>query len=105
MTLKEFKIQYALGSLSYDNLLKLAIKSNTFKGILNILSENEHGRIRYCVADNITTPMDTLLKMSKAENENFEFIKSAARTTIRQVKTMKRRARKRQNKNSKDKIK
>jgi len=37
MTTKEFEMQYALGSLSYDDKMKLARSKRTSKRILTIL--------------------------------------------------------------------
>ena len=102
MTLKEFKMQYALGSLSYDNLLALAKRPNTSKAILTILSKDKNYWVRSNVAHNPITPMNTLLEISTAEEE-YNAIKGFARMTIRKIKTIKRRAKKNQNKRSKDK--
>ena len=55
MTVKEFKIQYALGSLSYNMKLKLAKNPNTPKKILIILSKDEDWYVRSYVADNPNT--------------------------------------------------
>ena len=99
MNIKEFKVQYAIGSLTYDDLLEMA-RNTTSKKILVILSEDKNPWIRGRVAGNTYTPMDVLLNISKAEC-NVDFIKSVARRTIKNVKTVQRRARKRQNRNSK----
>ena len=55
MTVKEFKIQYALGSLSYDIKRGLAMNSYTPIQILLILCNNddiEHFKILYWAASN-----------------------------------------------------
>jgi len=56
MTVKEFRIQYALGSLSTDNLKELAKNKRTAKKILTILSTNEDLFVVCGVAANPNTP-------------------------------------------------
>ena len=65
MTVKEFKIQYALGSLSRDNLLEIAKNRNTPKQILAILSVYENYWIRYSVSNNPNTSKKVLKTLSK----------------------------------------
>ena len=67
MTAKEFEIQQALGSLSYDQKKKLAKNSNTFKGVLTLLSKDKNAFVRYCVAKNSNTSKEVLDKLSKDE--------------------------------------
>ena len=64
MTIKEFEIQYALGSLSYYMKLDLAYNTNTPKKILAILSTDKSGWVRSRVAKNPNTPV----KVSKTIN-------------------------------------
>ncbi len=60
MTVKEFKIQYALGSLSYRMKLHLAILSNTPKKILTMLSRDKAEGVKYWVALNPKAPEEVL---------------------------------------------
>ncbi|KKM06874.1 hypothetical protein LCGC14_1739580 [marine sediment metagenome] len=64
MTIKEFEIQYALGSLSEYTKDQLAYDSDTSKGILIILSTDKNYSIRYRVAGNFNTPKEVLTKLS-----------------------------------------
>ena len=68
MTIKEFKIQLALGSLSYDMKRELAINPNTPKEILKILSRDKNWYIRRIVARNRNTPIETLTKLGWDED-------------------------------------
>jgi len=65
MTAKEFEMQYALGSLSYDDKIKLTGNKRTSKKILTILSTDEDWNVRSNVADNPNTPKDVLKVLSK----------------------------------------
>ena len=65
MTIKEFRIQLALGSLSWVNKMKLADDRSTSKKILTILYTDEDYYVRYKVAINPNTPKDILIKLSK----------------------------------------
>ena len=65
MTIKEIKIQLALGTLSYDMKIKLAYNKRTSKKILTILSTDKHWHVRSYVADNSNTPVEVLTKLSK----------------------------------------
>ena len=67
MTVKEFKFQYALGTISKEDLIKIAKKS-TSKYILTVLSKNKDWYIRSYVATNSSTPIDALIKLSKDED-------------------------------------
>jgi len=68
MTIKEFRIQYALGTLSLDDKIDIANTATTSKGILTILSRNKNWLVRCCIADNINTPKEILVKLSKDKN-------------------------------------
>ena len=65
MTIKEFEIQLALGSLTDEMKYKLARNPNTPKEVLTILSKDESWGIRYWIADNLNTPKEVLKKLSK----------------------------------------
>ena len=56
MTIKEFEIQSALGTLTNRMKLKLANNSNTSKEVLTILSKDKYSSVRCRVADNPNTP-------------------------------------------------
>ena len=73
MTVKEFKIQLALGSLSDDMKLKLAENKRTSKRILTILSTDEDWGIRWDVADNTNTPIEVLTILSKDKQWNVRY--------------------------------
>jgi len=73
MTIKEFKIQYALGTLDRDYLYKLALSKSTSKGVLTILSKDEESYVRYGVADNPNTPIEILMILSKDEDYNVRY--------------------------------
>ena len=64
MTIKEFKIQYALGTLSYDMRYELAKDKKTPKEILTILSTDKNRHVRYWVAENPNTPKEVLKVLS-----------------------------------------
>lgn len=64
MTTKEFKIQYALGTLSTDDRLKLADDTRTSKKILTILYKDENWFVRCRVTENPNTPIEVLEKLS-----------------------------------------
>jgi 3-methyladenine DNA glycosylase AlkC len=65
MTLKELKIQLALGSLPEDDKLELASNKRTSKEILTILSKDKDWYIRFHVAYNSNTPKKVLTKLLK----------------------------------------
>ena len=65
MTIKEFEIQLALGTLSYEMKYKLARDERTSKKILTTLSTDEDWIVRHNVADNINTPKKILTILSK----------------------------------------
>ena len=68
MTIKEFEIQLALGTLSMNDKVKLAKDRRTPKEILFILSTDKDNYIRCRVAYNPNTPKGILKKLSKDEN-------------------------------------
>jgi len=68
MTIKEFEIQLALGSLSIDDKMKLADNKRTSKKILTILSTDKYWTIRSRVADNKRTSKKILTILSKDEH-------------------------------------
>ena len=47
MTIKEFEVQKALGSLTYEMILKLAHNPNTPKKVLTILSTDKDSGVRW----------------------------------------------------------
>lgn len=65
MTIKEFEIQYALGSLPESYLWDIAGNTKTPTNILSILSKNEDNSIRARVAGNSGSPTDVLVRLSK----------------------------------------
>ncbi len=65
MTVKEFEIQYALGSLSYITKIRLVLDFNTPEEMLTILSREACFRIRLGVADNPNTFKEILETLSK----------------------------------------
>ena len=73
MTIKEFEIQYALGSLTDDMKYKLASNKRTSKKILTILSTDEDWRIRSYVAENPNTPVKVLEKLSTDKDINVKY--------------------------------
>jgi len=65
MTVKEFKIQYVLGTLSWNIKCDIAENINTFVEILKILTgKDEHLADRLCVANNSTAPIELLKILS-----------------------------------------
>lgn len=77
MTIKEFEIQVALGSLSYDEMIDLADNSKTPQKILTELAKNSDWYVRHRTMDNFNTPKRTLTKL--AEDEHLEVRYSVAR--------------------------
>jgi len=65
MTIKELKIQLALGSLPIADRMKLANSKSTSKEILSILSTDEVYYVRRNVAFNPSTPKEVLKELSK----------------------------------------
>jgi len=65
MTLKEFKVQCALGTLSYNTIKTIAANSQTCVEVLHELSSAKNDNIRQAVASNLSTPIQTLINLSK----------------------------------------
>ena len=68
MTVKEFKIQCALGTLSEDDRWQLAFDKHTAKGILAIIAKDHAWRIRRFVAHNANTSFKVLMALAKDED-------------------------------------
>ena len=83
MTIKEFEIQYALGSLSTDMIVKLAANKQTSKKILTILSKDENWYVRGWVADNPNTPTEVLKILSIDEDIGVRYFVSRNPNTPR----------------------
>ena len=73
MKLKEFKIQYALGTIAIDKLQDMAACVDTSKQILTILSTDVNEYIRECVGYNKNTPIKVLAKLAKDEVWSVKF--------------------------------
>ncbi len=75
LTVKEFKIQLALGSIS--QVMKEALvdynSGSTFKGILTILSNDKDWVIRAGVALHENTPIRILKKLSKDSEDQVRY--------------------------------
>ena len=69
MTIKEFKIQYALGSLTDGMKIELAANKRTSKEVLTILSTDKNACVRWRVAENTNTPKEVLTILSKDKDE------------------------------------
>ncbi len=85
MTAKEFEMQYALGSLSYEQLYKIAHNPNTSKKVLKILSTDEDWYVRWRVAENPNTPKEILIKLSKDKNEDVRWRVAHSPNTPKEV--------------------
>jgi len=72
MTYKEFRIQYALGIFSKEDLEE-KIEHTKDKRILDLLSRDKDPDIRFCVSFNSITPNDTLEKLSKDKSSQVRF--------------------------------
>ena len=70
MTIKEFKIQLALGSLSLDDKVKVANNKRTSKKILTILSTDKHYYVRSYIAINPNTPIEVLKILSTDKDKH-----------------------------------
>ena len=55
----------SVGKLSLQERFELAKKTNISQDILKALSEDEDKMVRWCVATNINTPIDTLVALAK----------------------------------------
>ena len=82
MTIKEFEIQYALGSMSYRMLMQLAEHYKTSKKILTVLSKDKAVNIRYWVALNKNTPSGVLEILSKDKER---YIRCEAVRTLKNI--------------------
>ena len=80
MTIKEFKVQLALGSLTYDMKYDLAANLNTPKEVLIILSTDKDWAIRCRVADNPNAPIEALTILSKDKDKD---VKTSALRTLK----------------------
>ncbi len=74
MTIKEFKIQDALGLISYQ--IEVELSYQTEKGLLRVLSGSKYKRIRQTIAFNRNTPIVTLIKLANDVDENIRAIVS-----------------------------
>ena len=72
MTIKEFDIQNALGSLSDNIKYKLANNPNIPVEVLTKLSTDKDYSVRWRVAENSNTPKEILAKLSTDENSNVQ---------------------------------
>jgi len=70
MTVEEFKVQCALGTLSKNKLYSMASNKSTNKKILDILSRNKDIYIRIEVGNNSNTSKETLKTLSKDKTES-----------------------------------
>lgn len=68
MTIKEFEIQYALGTLSDIQLYDIAMDSDTPTNMIIKLSTDKDYYVRCRVADNSNAPVDILTKLSTDED-------------------------------------
>ena len=68
MTIKEFEIQLALGTLSCNMKYSVADNKRTSKKVLTILSTDKDWGIRWYVANNPNTPIEVLKILSKDES-------------------------------------
>ncbi len=63
MAIKEIEVQLALGSLPWDDKVRLARNKRTSKKILTILSTDKDWYVRYYVAYNSNTPVKVLTEL------------------------------------------
>ena len=68
MTIKEFKVQYALGTLTWQMKTELVNNPNTPVEILTKLSKDKDSYIRYWVAENPNTPKEVLERLLHDED-------------------------------------
>ena len=69
MTIKEFEIQLALGTLSAGQKWELANNPNTPVDILTLLSNDKSWFVKSWAAKNPNTPIDMLTILSKDEDD------------------------------------
>jgi len=67
MTFKEFEFQYALGTISFEDLLGIA-KYTKSKYIITVLSKHKDCNVRIAITENLITPTEILASLSKDEN-------------------------------------
>lgn len=79
MTIKEFKIQLALGTLSYEMKLKLALRSTSTK-ILAKLAKTKDFLITIRIAHNPNAPEHILRKLSR---DKFKSISQFAQMNLK----------------------
>ena len=87
MTIKEFEIQLALGSLTNDIKWELANNINTPKEVLTILSTDESWYTRCNVAENSNTPVEVLIKLSTDKNNIVRYYAANNLNTPKEVLT------------------
>ena len=63
MTIKEYRIQKALGTLSYHMTAKLAYDRNTSPELLAVLIKNEDWLISHWAIENLNTPKEISIKL------------------------------------------
>ena len=80
MTLKEFKIQKALGLITFDDECDMARHTDTPISMLEVLSKSNRIAVRYYVAMNTNTPVKILKKLSKDNSSGI--VKNAATDNI-----------------------
>jgi len=79
MTIKEFEIQLALGTLSEDDKYRMARSIKTSKKILAILATDERWWVRCWIAGNPDTPVN-VLKILATDEDNSSVIYWAKKT-------------------------
>ena len=65
MTFKEFRIQLALGTLSFNMKMDIAENPDTSVEVLTKLATDKTWIIRHRTASNLNTPIEVLVKLSK----------------------------------------
>ena len=85
MTIKEFDIQYALGSLTYIIKRDLAYNPNTPKEILIILSKDEDWFVRCRVVQNPNTPKEILTRLSTDKDSSVRWRVACNRRTSKEM--------------------
>ena len=73
MTIKEVKIQLALGSLTDEVRRGVADNKRTSKEVLTILSKDEDWCVRCSIAENLNTTKEVLTKLSKDKSWNVRY--------------------------------
>ena len=87
MTIKEFKVQLALGTLTGSIKVKSAKNPNTPKEVLTILSTDKNYCVRWNVASNPNTSKEVLTKLSKDEDEYVRYCVAGNSNTPKEVLT------------------